>query len=170
MSLLNQVSQGNPNTLGVIASGGSSIAPNVLIDTVDGTLFQSVGNGWVPLTGVISKVIASAQVANNANVLTFTAPASGLYEVDLYEVSTNTPTAATLPAITVVYTDLDSATAVTDTLADVASVSAAGVVNSGRFLVNLAAGGTIVIATTSYAAGSGTALAYTVKARVSYRG
>ena len=100
MSLLNQVSQGNPNTLGVIASGGSSIAPNVLIDTVDGALFQSVGNGWVPLTGVISKVIASAQVANNANVLTFTAPVSGLYEVDLYEVSTNTPTAATLPAIT----------------------------------------------------------------------
>lgn len=170
MSLLNQVFQGNPNTLGAVAAGGSPIAPNVSVDTVNGALYLSAGNGWVPLTGVAQKAIASAQVANNANVLTFTASASGLYEVDLYEVSTNVPTGATLPAITVVYTDLDSSTVVTDTLADVTSVSAAGVVNQGRFIVNVKAGGTIVVATTSYAAGSGTALAYTVKARVSYRG
>jgi hypothetical protein len=170
MSLLNQVSQGNPNTLGVIASGGSTIAPNVLIDTVDGALFVSVGNGWVLLANVVSKAVASAQVANNANVLTFTAPSTGLYEVNLYEVSTNTPTAATLPAITATYTDADSNASVTQTLADVGSVAAAGVANSGSFLVNLKAGGTVVVATTSYAAGSGTALAYNVKARVSYRG
>jgi hypothetical protein len=170
MSLLNQVFQGNPNILGAVASGGSPIAPNVAIDTVDGTLFVSAGAGWVPLTGVAQRAVASAQVANNANVVTFTAPASGLYEVDLYEVSTNTPTGATLPAITLVYTDLESATSVTDTLADVTSVSAPGIVNQGRFLVNLGAGTTVVVATTSYAAGSGTALAYTIKVRVSYRG
>jgi hypothetical protein len=170
MGLLNQVFQGNPNVLGAVAAGGSPQAPNVAIDTVDGALFLSAGNGWVPLSGVAQKAVASAQVANNANVLTFTAPANGLYQVDLYEVSTNVPTAATLPAITVVYTDLDANVSVTDTLADVTSVAAAGVVNQGRFLVNLKAGGTVVIATTSYAAGSGTALAYTVKARVSYRG
>jgi hypothetical protein len=170
MGLLNQVFQGNPNVLGNLAAGGSAQAPNVAIDTVDGALFMSVGNGWQPLSGVAQKAVASAQVANNANVLTFTAPVAGLYMVDLYEVSTNTPTAATLPAMTVVYTDLDSSVAVTDTLASVGSVSAAGVVNQGRFLVNVAAGGTIVVATTSYAAGSGTALAYTAKARVSYRG
>jgi hypothetical protein len=119
---------------------------------------------------VVSKAVASAQVANNANVLTFTAPSTGLYEVNLYEVSTNTPTAATLPAITATYTDADSNASVTQTLADVGSVAAAGVANSGSFLVNLKAGGTVVVATTSYAAGSGTALAYTAKARVSYRG
>ena len=170
MSLLNQVFQGNPNLLGNVPAGGSTIAPNVGIDTVDLTLFVSAGAGWVPLTGVAQKAIASAQVANNANVLTFTAPASGLYEVSLYEVSTNVPTSATLPAITLVYTDLDANVSVTETLADVTAVSAAGVVNQGRFLVNLKAGGTVVIATTSYAAGSGTALAYTVKARVSYKG
>ena len=170
MGLLNQVFQGNPNILGAVAAGGSSIAPNVAIDTVDGTLFVSAGNGWVPLSGVAQKAVASAQVANNANVLTFTAPVNGLYEVNLYEVSTNTPTAATLPAITVTYTDLDSNASVTDTLADVGSVAAAGVVNQGSFLVSVKAGGTIVVATTSYNAGSGTALAYTVKARVSYRG
>ena len=170
MGLLNQVFQGNPNVLGAVASGGSPQAPNVAVDTIDGSLFLSAGNGWVPLTGVAQKAVASAQVANNANVLTFTAPVSGLYMVDLYEVSLNTPTAATLPAITVVYTDLDANTAVTDTLADVTSVAAPGVVNQGRFLVNVAAKGTIVVATTSYNAGSGTALSYTVKARVSYRG
>ena len=81
MGLLNQVFQGNPNVLGDVAAGGSSIAPNVGIDTVDGTLFVSAGAGWVPLTGVAQKAVASAQAANNANVLTFTAPASGLYEV-----------------------------------------------------------------------------------------
>jgi hypothetical protein len=170
MSLLNQVFQGNPNILGAVAAGGSTIAPNVAIDTVDLALFVSAGNGWVPLTGVAQKAIASAQTGNNANVLTFTAPAAGLYEISLYEVSINTPTAATLPAITVTYTDLDASASVTETLASVGSVSAAGVINQGRFLVNVAAGGTVVIATTSYAAGSGTALSYTVKARVSYRG
>lgn len=170
MSLLNQVFQGNPNVLGAVAAGGSTLAPNVAIDTVDGSLFASTGSGWVPLTGVAVKAVASAQVANNANVLTFTAPATGVYQVDIYEVSTNTPTGATLPAVTVVYTDDASATAVTDTLASVGSVSAPGVVNQGRFLVSVAAAGTIVVATTSYAAGSGTALAYTIKVRVSFRG
>ena len=170
MSLLNQVFQGNPSLLGVVAAGGSSIAPNLGVDTVDNTIYISAGAGWVPLTGVALRSIASAQVANNANVTTFTAPASGLYQVDLYEVSTNVPTGATLPAVTVTYTDLDSNTSVTDTLADVTTVSAAGVVNQGRFLVNVAAGATVVVATTSYAAGSGTALAYTIKVRISYRG
>jgi hypothetical protein len=170
MGLLNQVFQGNPNILGAVAAGGEANAPNLAIDTVNGAIYLSAGNGWVPLAGVSAKVIASAQVANNANVLTFTAPASGLYEVDLYEVSTNTPTAATLPAITAVYTDLDANVSVTQTVADATGVSAAGVIVTGKLLVNLKAGGTVVIATTSYAAGSGTALAYTVKARVSYRG
>lgn len=169
MSLLNQVFNGNPNLLSAVAAGGSAEAPNLAIDTQDGTIFLSAGNGWVPLSNVAQKAIASAQVANNANVLTFTAPISGLYEVDLYEVSINTPTAATLPAITVTYTDLDASASVTDTLASVGSVAAAGVVNQGSFLVNVAAKGTIVVATASYAAGSGTALSYTVKARVLYR-
>ncbi len=169
MGLLNQVFQGNPSALGAVAAGGSTLAPNVAIDTVNGALYMSTGAGWVPLSNVQTKAIASAQVANNANVLTFTAPISGLYEVQLYEVSTNTPTGATMPSITVVYTDLDANVSVTDTLAGGAS-SAAGTVFQGVFIVNVKVGGTIVVATTSYAAGSGTALAYTVKARVAYSG
>ena len=171
MGLLNQVFQGNPNALGVVASGGSTTAPNVGIDTVDGVLFMSVGNGWQPLSGTVQRSVASAQVANNANVSTFTAPVSGLYEVQLYEVSTNTPTGGALPAMTATYTDPSSNTSVTQTIAATAStVGAAGVVNQGRLLVNLKAGGTVVMATSSYVAGGGTALAYDVKSRVSYLG
>lgn len=170
MSLLNQVFQGNPNVLGVTAAGGTTVAPNLAIDTVDGVIFLSAGAGWVPLTGVAQKAVATAQAANNANVLTFTAPSTGIYEIALYEVSTNTPTGATLPAMTATFTDDAAAVSVTETIASVGSVSAAGVTNSGILLANVTAGGTIVIATSSYAAGTGTALQYTIKARVSYRG
>lgn len=170
MGLLNQVFQGNPNTLGVVASGGSTVAPNVGIDTIDATLFLSAGAGWVPLTGVAQKAVATAQVANNANVLTFTAPATGIYEINLYEVSTNTPTGATLPAMTATFTDANAAVSVTETVASVGTVSAAGVTDQGILLANVAADGTIVIATTGYVAGTGAALAYTIKVRVSYRG
>ena len=169
MGLLNQVFQGNPNVLGAVASGGSPQAPNVAIDTVDGSLFLSAGNGWVPLTGVAQRAVASAQVANNANVMTYTAPATGLYEVSLYIVATNTATAGTVPSVTVVYTDADANVAETDTLAGGAS-SAAGTFFQGSFITNVKQAGTIVIATTSYAAGSGTALAYAVKARVRFLG
>jgi len=170
MSLLNQVFNGNPNTSGVLAQGGLTNAPNLGIDTANGTIYLSAGAGWVPLTGVAQKAIASAQAGNNANVTTFTAPAAGLYEVDLYAVSTNTPTAATLPAMTATYTDADSNASVTQTIADVGSVASPGVVNSGKLFVNLKAGGTVVVATTSYDAGSGTALTYNVKSRVSFLG
>ena len=169
MGLLNQVFQGNPNVLGAVASGGSPQAPNVAIDTVDGSLFLSAGNGWVPLTGVAQRAVASAQVANNANVLTYTAPATGLYEVSLYIVATNTATGATVPSVTVVYTDADANVAETDTLSG-GSSSAAGTFFQGSFITNVKQAGTIVVATTSYAAGSGTALAYTVKARVRFLG
>lgn len=169
MGLLNQVFQGNPNVLGAVAAGGSPIAPNVAIDTVDGNLFISAGAGWVPLSGVAQKAVASAQVANNANVMTYTARATGLYRVDIYEVATNTATGATMPSVTVVYTDADSAVVETDTLSGGAT-SAAGTFFQGTYLANVKAGGTIVVATTSYAAGSGTALQYTIKVRVSYRG
>jgi hypothetical protein len=162
-----RIFQGQPST---IAAGNTPLYAALGVDTVDSTLYISAGNGWVPATGTAGAASLTAQTANNANVLTFTAQAAGMYLVSLYEVSTNTPTGATLPAITVVYTDAASNTSVTDTLADVTSVSAAGVVNQGTFRVSVAAGGTIVVATTSYAAGSGTALAYAVSARVSYLG
>jgi hypothetical protein len=164
---LDRIFQGQPSN---IAAGNSAQYAALGLDTVNNALYVSAGQGWVPATGAAGGATATAQAANNANVLTFTAQAAGLYKVNLYEVSTTAPTAATLPAITVVYTDADSATAVTDTLASVGSVGAKGVVNQGDFAVSVAAGGTIVIATTSYAAGSGTALAYAIRAKITYLG
>ena len=111
-----------------------------------------------------------AQVANNANVLTAAITASGVYGVELYEVSANAPTNATLPAITVTYTDADTSGSITLTLADVTAVGAANVTNQGRFTINAKASSNVVVATTSYAAGSGTALSYNVKARITNLG
>lgn len=149
-----------------------SQAPELIVDTVNYNLWLGgVGNGVVPVApSTVSKVVALAAVANNANVLTYTAAVTGLYRVDIYEVSSNTPTGATLPAVTVVYKDADTTGTITDTLASVGSVNAANVTNVGSFTANVAAGGTIVVATTSYAAGSGTALAFNIKVRVTYLG
>jgi hypothetical protein len=163
MSGFNYIFQGPPS--GVVAPGQVNSAA-IGYDTTNNVIYASSGKGWIPVAGTSGKVDLAALVANNTNVLTFTALSAGLYQVNLYEISANTPTGATLPAITVVYTDNETATSVTDTLADVASVSSEGVVNQGSFIVNVAAAGTIVVATTSYAAGSGTALAYNIKVRI----
>jgi len=163
MSGFNYIFQGPPT--GVAAPGQVNSAA-IGYDTTNNVIYASSGKGWIPVAGTTGKNDLTALVANNTNVYTFTALAGGMYQVNLYEVSSNTPTGATLPAITVVYTDNETATSVTDTLADVTSVSSEGVVNQGSFIVNVAAGGTIVVATTSYAAGSGTALAYNIKVRI----
>lgn len=162
-----KIFQGVPSN---IVAGNAPQFASLGVDTVNNTLYISAGNGWVAANGVVSAAQATAQVANNANVQTFAAAQAGVYEVDLFEVSTNTPTGATLPAITVTYTEALSGASVTFTLASVGSVSAAGVVNQGQVFVNVAAGSNIVIATTSYAAGSGTALAYAIKTRIQYVG
>jgi hypothetical protein len=164
MSLANAVFSGPPTS----AVTPSPRQANIGLDQTNGVLyFTGQGaTGWAPLSSSVAKVGLTAQVANNANVLTYAVTKTGVFEAILYEVSTNTPTAATLPAITVTYTDADSNTSVTQTLASVGSVAAAGVVNQGQFVIRPLAGTNVVIATTSYAAGSGTALAYAVHARV----
>jgi hypothetical protein len=164
MSLENAVFSGPPTS----AVTPSSRQPNIGLDESNAVLYATGPGltGWTPITSVVAKVGLTAQVANNANVLTYPVVNAGVYEVLLYEVSSNTPTGATLPAITVTYTDLDSNTSVTQTLADVASVSAAGVVNQGQYVIHPKVGTNVVIATTSYAAGSGTALAYAIHTRI----
>ena len=164
MSLLNQVFQGNPNTLGEVASGGSSIAPNVAIDTVNGALYESVGNGWQALGGaLVNKTVQSAITAEMANVV-FTVPQTGLYDLSGYEVST-TATSGTLPTISATYTDADSGTSVTATVVTGGSTSAAGTAFSGSALVNAKAGTTITLSGASYATAT-----YTVKTRIQFLG
>lgn len=148
-----------------------SVAPALGVDTTNFNAYLNSSNGWVPFApSTVSKTVLRAQTANVASVLTYAVQVTGLYRVDLYEVSANTATGATLPAITVVYTDVDTTGSITQTLASVGSVSAANVVSQGTFLVNAGPVSNIVIATTSYAAGSGTALSYNIKARITYLG
>lgn len=149
-----------------------SLAPALGVDTTNYNGYLLGGpNGNVPFApSTVSKTVLRAQVANVANVLTYAVPTTGLYRVDLYEVAANVATGATLPAVTVVYTEADTTGTITQTLASVGSVSAANVVSQGTFLVNAGPVSNIVIATTSYAAGSGTALSYNIKARITYLG
>ena len=164
MGLLNQVFQGNPNTLGVVASGGSAIAPNVGIDTVNGALYESVGNGWSALGGaLVQKTVQSAITAEMANVV-FTVPQTGLYEIYGYEVST-TSTSGTLPTISAVYTEADSGVSTTETVVTGNTTSAAGTIFRGSLLVNAKAGTTITLSGASYATAT-----YTVKTRIQFLG
>ena len=164
MSLLNQVFQGNPNTLGLTVSGGSPIAPNVGIDTVNGALYESVGNGWNALGGaVVNKTVQSAITAEMANVV-FTVPQAGLYDISAYEVAT-TATSGTLPTISATFTDPDSATSETKTVVTGNTSSAAGTTFSGQLLANATAGTTITLSGASYATAT-----YTVKTRIQFLG
>ena len=140
------------------------------VDTSVPGLYLSAGNGYLPLpSSVVAKIGLTAQTANKAAYLTYTAPIQGLYRVTNYIVAVNTATGGTLPAVTTVFTDQDSSVATTHTLAS-ASTSAAGTISEETYLAHVATAGTIVLATTSYAAGSGTALQYAVHSRIEYIG
>lgn len=164
---LNAVFQGPPAN---VPSPGAAAALG--LDEVNGNLYYTSpqSSGWQSITTSISKSVALAQAANNANLLTYTVPATGLYRVDYYSVSTNTPTGATLPNASVVFTDTNTGASTTAATADLGSVSAANTVNSGSVIVNAKVGTTIVVSTANYAAGSGTALAYNAKSRIEYLG
>jgi hypothetical protein len=135
-------------------------------DTFNNCLYLISQNGNVPLTGsVVAKAVAKAQTTNLTNLLTYTAYATGLYELQSYVVST-VNTSGTLPAVTAVWTESDNGgTAITTTLGATGSSSATNTIVEGRYVVNVAAGSTIVFATTSVAS-----LTYNVKVRVAYLG
>lgn len=176
MSCIDYVFQGAPTTgtgSGAIVCPGSKQFPAIGLDTLLGVGYLSAGNGWVPqVPATISKADIASATANNANVLTYAVPShmSGVYRISIYESSVNAPTAATLPAVTAVFFDQDTAVSTTATFASLGSVGAAGVINSGSLIVSALGGHNIVIATTSYAAGSGTALAYNAHIRIDYMG
>jgi hypothetical protein len=134
-------------------------------DSFNNTLWLISSNGNIPVTGgLVDKVVAKGQTANIANLLTYTAPAIGLYRVDAYVIST-VATSGTLVSVTAVYTDADTAGSITATVVTGGSSSAANTVYQGGVYTNVAAGGTIVLATTSYASTT-----YNVKARILYIG
>lgn len=166
MGLLNQVFQGNPNALGVVASGGSPTAPNVGVDTVDGTLYLSAGNGWVPFSDAVAKSILSNQTAaTQANVLTYAVPATGLYRLTTYAVQIGA-TGGTLPSTAAAYTEGDTGATETGLAIQATGTGVnAGDNKSGSVTINAKAGTNIVISSAAAAT-----LTYTLKARVEFLG
>lgn len=134
-------------------------------DTFNNCLYLISQNGNVALSGsVVDKAVARAQTANITNLLTYTAYTTGLYEIITYVVST-VATSGTLPAVTAVWTEADNTGSITTTVGASGSSSATNTVIGGRYVVNVASGTTIVLATTSVAT-----LTYNVKVRVAYLG
>ena len=168
MSAIDAVFSGAPGANFPYSAGGATVALGV--DTNLSGLYLNVGSGYLPVPGsLVAKKGLTAQTANQAAYLTYTAPATGLYRVTNFIVASNTATGGTLPAVTTVFTEADSGVATTHTLAD-ASTSAAGTISEETYVANVKVGGTIVLATTSYAAGSGTALQYAVHSRIQFLG
>lgn len=165
---IDAVFSGPPSANFPYSGAGATVALGV--DTSIAGLYLSVGAGYLPIpSSVVAKLGLTAQTANVAAALTYTAPVTGLYRVSNYIVASNTATGGTLPAVTTVFTDSDSAVATTHTLAS-ASTSAAGTISEETYLAHVKVGGTVVLATTSYAAGSGTALQYAIHSRIEYVG
>lgn len=134
-------------------------------DTFNNCLYLISQNGNKPLTGsVVAKAVSLAQTSNLTNLLTYTVYATGLYEIISYVVAT-VATSGTLPAVTAVWTENDNGGAITTTVGASGSSSATNTVIGGRYVVNVASGSTIVLATTSVAT-----LTYNVKVRVAYLG
>lgn len=161
------IANGPPS--GISAGAATSL---LALDKVGQTLYATgPGGALLPIApSTIGRNGLLAQTANVANVLTVPVPVNGEYQVSLYETASNAPTAATLPALTAVFTDPDSNASLTATIASVGSISAANAINQGVTTIRCKAGTNIVLATASYAAGSGTALAYNVHVRVMYLG
>jgi len=134
-------------------------------DSFNNALWLISSNGNKPVAGcLVDKVAMLGQTANIANLLTYTVSAAGMYKVEGYVIST-VATSGTLVSMTAVYADLDTTGSVTATVVTGGASSASSTVYQGGVLVNVASGGTIVLATTSYATTT-----YNVKARILYLG
>lgn len=146
--------------------GGPADGLGLGADNFNNVLYLISQSGNFPLApSVLSKSTALAQVANNANVVTYTVPITGMYLITGYEVIT-TATSGTLPAIVATYTDADTGVSTTQTV--VASLAVAGTIGlntSASGSINAKAGTTIVISTTGYVT-----VTYNVRVRIAYLG
>jgi len=120
-------------------------------------------NGWHPSNSafdVNNQLAIAAELATHV----VTVPVTGLYRVSGLVVSTSTD-AGTLPAVTVTYTDADSATAESVALLTQTTNSVPGIQKSGTLIINVKAGGTITFTGTAYATST-----YSAKLRTEYIG
>jgi hypothetical protein len=132
-------------------------------DTQSGSEWFNSGHGFKPGSAAFD---VNNQLTISAELTTYvvTVPVTGLYRVSGYVVSTN-GTSGTIPAVTVTYTDADSAVAQTVDLLTSTSSSSSGTTKQASAVVNVKAGATITFTGTSYAS-----LQYSSKLRTEYLG
>lgn len=120
-------------------------------------------NGWKPGSSAFD---VNNQLAITAELTTHvvTVPATGLYRVSGLVVQT-TATTGTLPAVTVTYTDADSATSESVALLTSTTGSAAGIQKTASAVINVKAGGTITFTGSAYAT-----VTYSAKLRTEFLG
>jgi hypothetical protein len=151
---------GTPSCTPHLTSPGCYVAGNQNFTSMPAP--TSAVPGWALGDSFIGIKSLTAQAANIGSTLALNATATRTYRVECQVISTNTPTGATLPALNLSYTDLNSGATATPACTSTASTSANGTVVSGFALVTITSGGAINFTTTGYAAGSGTALQYAV--------
>jgi hypothetical protein len=141
--MANIFTQGPPT---IPAPAGTNID---CLDITNNVGYVSTNSGWQPVTTSVAKAVVAAQAANNANVVTYAVPVTGLYEVNYYLVSTNA-TSGTIPAVSVAFTEALLGTATTAASGTLAS-SASNTVSTGVLNVYAKAGTNIVVSTTGWA-------------------
>lgn len=161
-----------PATTG--ASGGACATQcfeDGLINVQGGTLAGAGAAGWdqpshrlgtVRLTGQTANLSATTILSENYGGAT----GGATFNVGCFVIVTNTPTGGTMPSCVVSYTSLVTGASASTTITPTAASSASGVNQSATVMIQAKNGTNIQISTTGYAAGSGTALAYTVMATI----
>jgi hypothetical protein len=142
------------------AAGGATVTLG--LEEGAGALWQS-NNGWSPVSAAYA---INNQIGITAELTTvvLTVQKTGIYRVSGLVVAT-TATSGTLPAVTVTYTDADSATAESIALLTSTTTSAAGTQKSAEAYINVRAGGTTTFTGTAYATAT-----YAAKLRAEYLG
>lgn len=143
-------------------AGSDTIADGV--DTNTGAEWNTATGGWAPQSNAFAKDVQLGLAGEAANYVV-TAPKSGMYRVDAYEITT-VATSGDMPAVAVAFTDADTGGSATVTFVTATSgTAAANTVNQGSVLINAKAGTTITLSTSGYAT-----LTYNIKYRVSSLG
>ena len=157
-----------------LACPGTTIAPAVGLDSVNGVGYLSSGKGWVPqIPATVAKVDLTGQNAAIAATTLYAVPAhmGGQYRISVdLKVTTAATTSSTLGAATVNYTDADDSVAVSGlTAAASNSGNTTTTQTSGSVIVN-AKGGTNIQYAIAYASVGATAMVYSAHIRVDYMG
>jgi hypothetical protein len=158
----------NPSGNQIITSGnltidnGLDVVGNLSkISEYNGTL--TAGNG---IPGIIGQVLASGLVANynsgTAATIVASTPSAGQYRITTDSQVQNTPSGATLPSLTLTYTDVAGIGRTDSLWSSISSISSDATQSGTKkvWIIYSEAAAAIQITSASYAAGSGTAMSY----------